>query len=119
MSKAGKIIEHSFYVIAVGVIATAMIVGMQTKGPRYVPHECERNLFIINSAKDQWATENHRTTSDIPTWDDLQPYLPKHLDHATNGVWFCPAGGYYTLGRVGDSAKCSIGGPGHTAQVPP
>jgi hypothetical protein len=54
----------------------------------------------------------HKTTNDIPTWGDLHDYLERQ--GVTNGMPICPNGGTYTLGKIGDPAKCSIGGPDHT-----
>lgn len=58
----------------------------------------------------------NKGSDDSPTWDDLRPYFP---DWATNGLvrWtngpVCPEGGIYTIGRVGETPRCSIGGYSH------
>ena len=36
---------------------------------------CVSTLRILVGAKEQWAAENHRTTNDVPTRDDVRPYL--------------------------------------------
>jgi len=72
---------------------------------------CVNNLRLIESAKEEWALENNKTTNDIPSWNDLRPYLPPL---GTNGRFFCPAGGEYTIGRVGELPICSIGGVMHS-----
>jgi hypothetical protein len=65
---------------------------------------CLNHLQQIDGAKQLWAKEHNKNANDIPTWNDLKPYL---------GLPFpvCPDGGIYTLGRVADAPKCSI--PGH------
>jgi hypothetical protein len=68
---------------------------------------CINNLRIIDSAKDQWALEHGKTSNDIPTWDDVRPYLGRL---PSNNIPVCPSGGTYTLGRVGSPPTCSIGG---------
>jgi hypothetical protein len=72
---------------------------------------CRYNLLVIESAKQMWAWG--RSSKDEPCWADLRAGFPQDW---TNGMPFCPAGGTYTIGRVGDPAKCSVGGEGHTLQ---
>ena len=69
---------------------------------------CANNLKWIDSAKKQWAIEKQKTTNDVPTWDDLTPYI---AGHSTPD---CPSKGVYTIGRIGVPPTCSIGGEGHT-----
>jgi competence protein ComGC len=64
---------------------------------------CINNLRQIDAAKQQWALENNKQATDVPTWDDLKPYL-REIPH-------CPAGGTYTINAVGDPPHCSV--PGH------
>jgi len=68
---------------------------------------CINNLRQIDAAKYEWMYEKNKTTNDVPTWDDIRPYMAHELH--------CPAGGIYTIGRVGEPTKCSIGGPQHTS----
>jgi DNA repair exonuclease SbcCD ATPase subunit len=69
---------------------------------------CINNLRLIDSAKQQWALEYKKGAADIPTWDDLRPYIGR----GPNGdLPTCPAGGVYTIGTVNDKPTCSI--PGH------
>lgn len=67
---------------------------------------CINNLRQLDAAKAQWALENNKTGNDMPTMDDLRPFL--------KGKISCPAGGHYTLGTVADRPTCSI--PGHTLE---
>jgi len=64
---------------------------------------CINNLRQIDAAKQQWALEKGKQATDVPTWDDLKPYLGR-IPH-------CPAGGTYTINAVGVAPQCSI--PGH------
>ena len=66
---------------------------------------CINNLRMIDAAKQQWALENGKGPGDVPTMQDLEPYLK-------NGVFpTCPAGGTYTIGAVSNAPTCSV--PGH------
>ena len=67
---------------------------------------CVNNLRQIDAAKNQWALEHHKKSQDTLTWNDLRPYFPARW---TNGMPICPDGGTYTLGRVGESPRCSLG----------
>ncbi len=70
---------------------------------------CVNNMRQIDGAKQQWALVNKKTTNDIPTWSDLAPYLSRN---GTN-LPVCPGGGVYTLGRLGEPPKCSVGHGSH------
>lgn len=67
---------------------------------------CLNNLRMIDAAKQQWALENGKTATDVPKWEDIQPYLGRG-----RGTLRCPSGGEYTVGAVGIRPTCSI--PGH------
>jgi hypothetical protein len=69
---------------------------------------CLDNLRRIDGAKQQWALENKKLSTDTPAMEDLRPYLAK----GPNGeLPACPDGGTYTVGTVGERPTCSI--PGH------
>jgi hypothetical protein len=62
----------------------------------------------MDAAKQQWALEYRKQTSDTPAMSDLQPYLGR----GPNGeLPVCPDGGVHTSGNVGEKPTCSI--PGH------
>jgi hypothetical protein len=61
---------------------------------------CINNLRQLDAAKNQWALEAGKKSTDVPTKENLLPFLSK---------WpTCPAGGTYTLGLVGETPKCSF-----------
>jgi small-conductance mechanosensitive channel len=69
---------------------------------------CINHLRQIDAAKQQWALENNKTADDVPTAQDIAPYIK--LD-ANGNIPGCPSGGTYTIGAVGVPPTCSI--PGH------
>jgi len=71
---------------------------------------CRNNLRLIDSAKQEWMREQHKTATDVPTWDDLREYMGR--SGTTGPIVTCPSGGSYTLGRVGEKPACSIAGHG-------
>jgi Protein of unknown function (DUF3352) len=63
---------------------------------------CINNLRQIDGAKQQWALENKKQDSAIPTQDELRPYLKSFPT--------CPAGGEYTINAVSEAPRCSHAG---------
>jgi hypothetical protein len=66
-------------------------------------HVCISNLRQIESAKQQWATENKKDSADTPTAQELEAYLHRSLTTLK-----CPAGGVYTINAAGQKPTCSI-----------
>jgi hypothetical protein len=66
---------------------------------------CINNLRMIDSAKDQWAIENSKSTGDAVTGADIADYI-------RGGVPVCPQGGEYKLNAIGEKPTCSV--PGHS-----
>lgn len=65
---------------------------------------CVNNLRLYDSAKQQWALENRKQSTDTPTLDDLRPYLGRG---ANGEMPTCPDGGTYVMGTVGEKPTCS------------
>jgi HEAT repeat protein len=74
---------------------------------------CRYNLLVLEAAKQRWASPELAASNAVPSWAELRLDFPSDW---TNGLPVCPNGGIYTLGRIGESAKCSVGGEGHTLQ---
>ncbi len=68
---------------------------------------CKSNLLRIKAAKQMWVLDNHKTSTDTPTMEELRPYFGA----APNRDLVCPDGGVYTIGQIGENPTCSI--PGH------
>jgi hypothetical protein len=67
---------------------------------------CINNLRQFDSAKEQWKLENGKDNGAVVTKADITPYIK--LDSNGN-LPKCPGGGTYSLGRIGEDTKCSIG----------
>jgi competence protein ComGC len=92
--------------ILLGLIAIPMVLAIAI--PNFVKaretvqmNVCLSNLRQIDAAKQQWALDNKKQATDIPTESDLAPYL--------KGVATlkCPAGGTYQINAVGEKPTCS------------
>jgi hypothetical protein len=64
---------------------------------------CLNNLRQLDGAKQQWALENRKTVTDIPTEKEVSVYLK-------DGIPKCPAGGTYTLLALDSAPTCSVAG---------
>jgi type II secretory pathway pseudopilin PulG len=87
-----------------GFLAAIAVPNFEKARATSQKNACINNLRQIQAAKQEWALEKGKAQTDVPTWDDLQPYLP----HPVPLV--CPAGGTYSINAVGDSPTCSIAG---------
>jgi hypothetical protein len=96
--------------ISVAFLAVALAAGGCSRGST-ASNACVNNLRNIVAAKQQWVVDYHKATNDVPTWDDLRPYLERGVK---NELPHCPAGGKYTIGRVDEKPTCSVGGSDHT-----
>jgi hypothetical protein len=86
------------FVITLATMAVVILVagaGLQWyvrthNSPSSAP--CVGRLIQINAAKEEWALEHNKTTNDIPTWNDLYPYLSSSFTNIwfTNGQPVCP-----------------------------
>jgi hypothetical protein len=65
---------------------------------------CIKNLEQIASAKAHWAEDNAAEKGLPVTMEKLVDYLP------AQAVPICPAGGHYSVNRVGAAPGCSVGG---------
>jgi len=74
---------------------------------------CVENLRDIEIAKSNWAIAEKKSTNAAPTWEDVRPWL----NNSEPPV--CPDKGVYTIGKIGETPTCSIGGPGHTNHFKP
>jgi len=103
MSKKPLVLFVVFLVIVVVAVALPSFIRARNTPSAA---SCINFLRQLDGAKQQWALENHKATNDAPSWPEITPYLKNPA--------VCPHGGTYTLGRVSELPKCSIGGDSHT-----
>jgi hypothetical protein len=108
---AEKTVRITVYTLIVLLFAAIAIPSFIK--PRFVTakNSCVNNLRQIEGAKAEWAAANKKSTNAVPTEADLRPLIKLHV---AKGFLVCPAGGTYTIGAVGETPKCSIGGQSHT-----
>jgi hypothetical protein len=64
---------------------------------------CIKNLELIDAAKKQWVEKNGSQKGERVTTEVLAPFFPE-------GFPTCPAGGHYSVNRIGAPPACSISG---------
>ncbi len=91
--------------VIVAAIAATLIRALIRERTTPAVNACINNLRCIDGAIQQWALENHKTTNDVPAWEDIRPYLPWK-----GQIQACPHGGTYKLGRLDTRPTCSYPG---------
>src|SRR6202161_705393 len=84
------LVEIMIVVAIIGLLAAIAIPNFVRARTTSQQNACINNLRLIDSAKQQWALEQHQTTTSTPdsSGSDLQPYL----GHGSNGeLPSCPA----------------------------
>ena len=107
MKKSINIAIQVLLLLAVGLLLWSVLYRPRHIRPSAITAACLHNLRQIGEAKTDWARANSKVPSDTSTWSDLvgtNRYLRVRPE--------CPGGVTYTLGTVGESARCTI--PGHT-----
>jgi general secretion pathway protein G len=90
----------------IGLLAAIAIPNFVKARTTAQMNACVTNLRQIESAKQMWALEHKKETTDTPTAQELDPYIPGGFSHLK-----CPAGGTYTINAVSEKPACSI--PNH------
>jgi len=95
-----KFMEILFILVFLGFLAALTLPSISVTGKER--GDCVANLIRIRHAKDQWALERHMKATSTPTEKEIfGPFIP---------VLYCPAGGTYSMEKVGENPTCSIRG---------
>jgi hypothetical protein len=115
-SKIGTILWVAVGIIICAVAVVAVPNFIQSRS-MCCSNACINNLRQIDAAASQFALEQHKTNGDaIHFPNDLTPYIKLN---SAGQIPPCPDGGAYTLKKVGDTPKCSIGSTVTPAHVLP
>ena len=90
----------TFVVAAVALYGSSVWWSLERRPPTSPLNLCINNLRKIDGATQEWATEKHKDTNAVPTWNDVLPYLKQPLK--------CPSGGTYSLGSPNGMPTCSV-----------
>ena len=118
LNKSGfTLVEIMIVVAIIGLLAAIAIPNFVRARTTSQKNACINNLRQIDGAKQQWALENHKTSTDTaPTSASLTPYLGR----GTTGNWpKCPANGSYTVAGISAPPTCSLSASPNNHALPP
>ena len=115
--KAGfTLVEIMIVVAIIGLLAAIAIPNFVRARTTSQTNACINNLRLVDSAKQQWALEKGKQSTDVPATTDLQPYLGR----GSNGeLPYCPLdsaqgfGTSYTPNAVGVKPVCQLDAVNH------
>jgi hypothetical protein len=110
MALAGLITGY----VSIGVSVLLIPMLMAIAIPNFVraratsqANACINNLRQIDAAANEFALEHGKTNGEAINFpDDLTPYIKLN---SQGKIPSCPAGGAYSIERVGDTPTCSLG----------
>lgn len=105
------LVEIMIVVAIIGLLAAMAIPNFVHANQVARTNACISNLRCIDNAKQQWALEQRKATTDVPQGSDLQPYLGRG---SGGELPCCPADGAQTFATsyvpqsIGEPPKCLI-----------
>ena len=103
-SKAGfTLVEIMIVVAIIGLLAAIAIPNFVKARTASQRSACIANLKQIDGAKQTWALENKKVSTDLPVKTDLYG-TDKYIRDEPS----CPASGTYTIDTVANKPTCTI-----------
>ena len=102
-SKGFTLVEIMIVVLIIGILLAIAVPNFIKARENSRTRTCIANLRQIEAAKEQWAMENKKGSTDTPAWADLTPDYMKSQPT-------CPSGGTYTIANVATNPSCSTAG---------
>jgi prepilin-type N-terminal cleavage/methylation domain-containing protein len=99
------LVEIMIVVAIIGLLAAIAIPNFIKARESSQKNACIANLKQIDGAKNTWALENKKVSTDTPTTAVLYGATLYIRDEPT-----CPAAGGYTLGSVSSRPTCNVAG---------
>ena len=117
-NKAGfTLVEIMIVVAIIGLLAAIAIPNFVRARTTSQTNACINNLRQLDGAKQQWALENGKTSTDTPVTSDIQPYLGRGSGGST--TIYCPLDSThvittsYSFGNVGTAPTCQKDSTNH------
>jgi len=107
------LVEIMIVVAIIGLLAAIAIPNFVKARTTSQQNACINNLRLVDAAKQQWALEQHKQTTDTPaaSGTDLQPYLGRGSNGELPSCPVDPQNSFttsYTCNNVGTSPQCNI-----------
>lgn len=105
--RAFTLVEIMIVVLIIGILLAIAVPNFVRARESSRRKACIANLKQIESAKQQWAMDLKKVSTDTPNFTDLVG-SGKYISGTTNPA--CPSNGTYTIGNIDTLAACSLGG---------
>ncbi len=112
---AFTLVEIMIVVAIIGLLAAIAIPNYLNARSKSQQTACINNLRQLDQAKQAWAMEKGKSSSDTPVPSDVQPYLGRG---SSGTLPYCPLDSTrvfinsYTLGDVSNAPVCNLNGSG-------
>ncbi len=101
--KGFTLVEIMIVVLIIGILMAIAVPNFIKARTNSQNATCISNLRRIESAKEQWAMEFKKASTDTPVSTDISPgYLKTYP--------VCPTSGTYTIGTMAVRPSCSVAG---------
>lgn len=108
------LVEIMIVVAIIGLLAAIAIPNFVRARQTSQTNACINNLRLIDGAKQQWALENKKSSTDTPVDTDLQVYLGRG---SAGQLPLCPLGSdfadSYVINTVGAQPTCAKDATNH------
>src|SRR5690348_14119942 len=105
--KGFTLVEIMIVVLIIGILLAIAVPNFIKARETSRAKSCVANLKQIDAAKEQWAMDNKKGSTDTPALTDL---VGTGATTYMKNTPTCPSGGNYTVNAVGTSPTCDVGG---------